>query len=82
MITLGDISWEYLGGMHNEKAALRRYVDRKLGIEKEVITKRTRKGGWGIGQAYYYITGSDREYLTVERLLKALNKRKEKEAVA
>lgn len=52
------------------------YEDKKLGISKEVITKRT-NNGYGIGKVstFFFINNDDREFINIDKFIDAYNEK-------
>lgn len=65
---------EYSMGINNDDGASRLYRNNEHGIQKEVHTKRKRKGdiysGWEEGEIYYFLDGVYKEFLTIDGLYK------------
>ena len=74
MISEYDIKWVCVSHLALQTHYLAKYADAKLGITKEVVTKRT-QGGYGIGKskAYYYIDKDPRTFLSAQALVDAYN---------
>lgn len=68
------LSLEYSMGINSDDGASRLYRNNEHGIQKEVHTKRKRKGdiysGWEEGEIYYFLDGVDKEFLTIDDLYK------------
>ena len=62
----------YTIGWSGDGGAQRMYRNEKLGIQKEVYTKRLVNGdvysGWGKVDVYYYLDHDERQFRTIEDL--------------
>lgn len=59
-------SMDYVGGMVGDHGAMRLYINRELGIARELRTERKRYGdiysGWKDGVVKFMLAGDDREF--------------------
>ena len=67
-----NLPLEYTMGMTGDAGAQRMYRNNEHGVQKEVHTKRKKKGdiysGWKEGRVYFYLDGVDKEFRTIEDL--------------
>ena len=70
----GKLPLEYSMGINGDDGASRLYRNNEHGIQKEVHTKRKKKGdiysGWKEGKVYYFLDGVDKEFRTIDELYK------------
>lgn len=67
-----ELPMEYVHGIAADWGAMRLYRNEEYGLQKELVTKRIRKGdiysGWRDGEVGFFVDGDDREFKTVDQL--------------
>ena len=63
-----DIEWSFIMSMgfidhHHSKS-----INKKYGLEMEIITKKIDGYSFGKGKVYYFITGQEKEYTDLQKL--------------
>jgi len=63
-----DIEWSFIMSMgftdhHHSKS-----INKKYGLEMEIITKKIDGYSFGKGKVYYFITGQEKEYTYLQKL--------------
>ena len=73
------IKLQYVAGWSGD-TSIRKYVDQKMGIEKEIVTERKVAGdiygGWKPQKVYYFITGDERTFRSPKTLWNAYKRKK------
>lgn len=67
-----ELPMTYTLGMCGDSVAQRAYRNNDIGLQREVITERKRRGdiysGWRDGEVYYYLDGDTNEYRTPDQV--------------
>ena len=59
-----ELPLTYVHGMQGSKGAHRVYRNDDVGLQVEVVTAKTKSGGWAKGQRYYFLDGDERQFET------------------